>query len=97
MLTPGDQRGLYTVYKPQDEYGNLPCQDNDRELDLLEPDLPAVILETLPELLAVLVDRPVELGAHLFVYDRLRLVRRPGWVLSKAYRVPSYLATENRE
>ena len=44
------QRDLRVL--PEYQYGHLPCEDDNGELDLFEPDLPTVILQTLPHLLA---------------------------------------------
>ena len=37
---------------PENKYRHLPCEDNDRKLDLFESDLPPVFLQTLSHLLA---------------------------------------------
>ena len=43
------------IQPPQHQNRTLPCQNNDGELDLLEPDLPPVILDTLPDVVPVLL------------------------------------------
>ena len=41
------------IQQPQHQDRALPGEDNDGELDLLEPDLPPVVLYTLPDIILV--------------------------------------------